>query len=133
MSSDQILRIFLRHQGADGTRGREVRQKSLRQPVSLILEPIGKGVNCCTHYRRSGTVIEITVTTALRLLLLHQNVSVEHGDTIYYCSIAYNDCQRQTLVLDDECYICLTVQCEDSTPSLKVVGVKTQQMIMVVL
>ena len=96
------------------------------------LEPIGKGVNCCTHYRRSGTVIEITVTTALRLLLLHQNVSVEHGDTIYYCSIAYNDCQRQTLVLDDECYICLTVQCEDSTPLLKVVRVKTQQMIMVV-
>ena len=77
--------------------------------------------------------MEITVTTALRFLLLHQDVSLKHGDTIYYCSIAYNDCKRQTLVLDDECYIGLTVQCEDSTPSLKVVGVKTQQMIMAVL
>ena len=75
----------------------------------------------------------ITVTTARRFLLLHHEASLKHSDTVCYCSIAYNDCKRQTLVLDDECYICLTVQCEDSTPSLKVVGVKTQQMIMAVL
>ena len=130
MIGDLVFGALLRHQGSDGT-GAGGPAKVLE--TTCKLEPIGKGVNCCTLFRRSGTVIEITVTTALRLLLLHQNVSVEHGDTIYYCSIAYNDCQRQTLVLDDECYICLTVQCEDSTPSLKVVGVKTQQMIMAVL
>ena len=63
--------------------------------------------------------MEITVTTAHRFLLLHHDVSLKHGDTIYYCSIAYNDCHRQTLVLDDECYIGLTVQCENSTPCIR--------------
>ena len=120
------------------TTSRSGRYKGAGSPAKVLettykLEPIGKGVNCCTLLRISGTVMEITVTTAHRFLLLHHNASLKHGDTIYYCSIAYNDCQRQTLVLDGECYICLAVQCEDSTPSLKVVRVKTQQMIMAVL